>query len=105
MQMQRVALGKNFPLAEIASGTQENQDSQNEENQGNEVDDMVEYANGSTQEEVYQTSEFAEKIGYLNAWEKCQGKKIADGVYLVLYKIDGTNTYKSGFVKYHGGIE
>ena len=35
---------------------------------------------------------------------KCKGKKIAEGVYLVLYKIDNTNVYKSGFVKYHGGI-
>lgn len=69
-----------------------------------EEEDMVEYSNGSTVEDVFETSDFSKKIGSLNAWEKCKGKKIAEGVYLVLYKIDGTNTYKSGFVKYHGGI-
>lgn len=88
--------GKNFPFDEIANGVVE---------EVKEEDDMVEYANGSTVEDVFETSDFSKKIGKLNAWEKCKGKKIADGVYLVLYKIDGTNTYKSGFVKYHGGIK
>lgn len=75
-----------------------------EKKEESEEDDMVEYSNGSTIEDVYETSDFTKKIGRLNAWEKCRGKKIAEGVYLVLYKIDNTNVYKSGFVKYHGGI-
>lgn len=70
-----------------------------------EEEEMVEYSNGSTVEDVFETSDFSKKIGSLNAWEKCKGKKIAEGVYLVLYKIDGTNTYKSGFVRYAGGIQ
>lgn len=90
--------GKNFPFDEIANGVVEEKKEESEE------DDMVEYANGSTVEDVYETSDFSKKIGRLNAWEKCKGKKIAEGVYLVLYKIDNTNVYKSGFVKYHGGI-
>lgn len=89
--------GANFPFDEIANGVVENRESEEE--------DMVEYSNGSTVEDVFETSDFSKKIGSLNAWEKCKGKKIADGVYLVLYKIDGTGTYKSGFVKYHGGIK
>lgn len=87
--------GKNFPFKEIAEGVIEER----------EEDDMVDYQNGSTVEDVYETSAFINKIGKLNTWEKCKGKKISNGVYLVLYKIDGTNTYKSGFVKYHGGIK
>lgn len=75
-----------------------------EKKEESEEDDMVEYSNGSTVEDVYETSDFKKKIGRLNTWEKCKGKKIAEGVYLVLYKIDNTNVYKSGFVKYHGGI-
>lgn len=70
-----------------------------------EEEDMVEYANGSTIEPVFETSAFTKEIGSLNKWEKCKGKKIADGVYLVLYKVDGTNNYKSGFVRYNGGIK
>lgn len=76
-----------------------------EKREESEEEDLVDYQNGSTIENVYETSSFTKKIGSLNAWEKCKGKKIAEGVYLVLYKIDGTNTYKSGFVRYAGGIQ
>lgn len=76
----------------------------NEEIIEREEEDMVEYQNGSTVENVYETSSFSKKIGSLNKWEKCKGKKISDGIYLVLYQVDGTNFYKSGFVRYDGGI-
>ena len=70
-----------------------------------EADDMVVWSNGSTSENVYQLSNLTKKIGSLSPREKCLGKKIKNNCYLVLYKVDGTNYQKCGFVRYHGGIK
>ena len=62
------------------------------------------YRNGSTIEPVYGTSACKEKdkIGHLNKNEECVCVKVTNGVYLVEYKVDGTDEYKPGYVKYHG---
>lgn len=66
--------------------------------------EMKTYQNGSTEEIVFQDSHCTKKIGYINPREtaKCYG--IVDNKALVVYKVDGTNNYKTGFVKWLGGI-
>lgn len=63
------------------------------------------YANGSTEETVYADTSKKTKIGHLNEYETCTCLGKVDGMYLVLYKIDNTSTYKVGFVAYDGGTE
>ena len=70
-----------------------------------EADDMVVWSNGSTSEPVYQLSNLTNRIGKLSPREKCLGKKIRNGCYLVLYNVDGKSYQKCGFVRYHGGLK
>lgn len=63
------------------------------------------YKNGSTKETVYADSNLSIKIGSLNVREQCECLGIVNGRYIVKYKIDGSNNYKVGFVKYNGGIK
>ncbi|MGN1301645.1 MAG: CHAP domain-containing protein [Clostridia bacterium] len=83
----------------------------NEENQqnitetkGDEFNMAKIYKNGSTIENVYADTGLTVKIGSLNTYEQCECLDIVNGRYLVKYKVDGTNNYKCGFVKYSGGI-
>lgn len=62
------------------------------------------YKNGSTIENVYADTGLTVKIGSLNTYEQCECLDIVNGRYLVKYKVDGTNNYKCGFVKYHGNV-
>ena len=63
------------------------------------------YQNGSTKETVYADSSCTKVVGSLNTWEKCECLGIVNGRYIVKYKVDGTNNYKVGFVKYSGGVK
>lgn len=63
------------------------------------------YKNGSTPEPVYSESSLKTKTGSLNKYEVCECLDIVNGVYLVKYKQDGTNAYKTGFVKYSGEVK
>lgn len=63
------------------------------------------YKNGSTPEPVYSDSTLKNKIGSLDPYEKCTCIAEINGKAIVLYKINGTSNYKSGFVKYVGGIQ
>lgn len=65
----------------------------------------ADWQNGSTKETVFAESSCKTKIGTLDAYEKCKCLNKYDGAYLVCYKVTGTNTYKTGFVKYAGGLE
>lgn len=91
--------GKNYPFDEIINGkTQEN-------NVVKEEFEMAKtYKNGSTVEPVYADTGLINKVGSLDKWEQCECLAIVNGRYLVKYKINGTNNYKCGFVKYNGGI-
>ena len=62
------------------------------------------YKNGSTRENVFAETNFRTKTGSLNPWEQVECLDVVNGAYLVKYKVDGTNTYKTGFCKYHGGV-
>lgn len=71
--------------------------------------DVKTWKNGSTNENVYQTTTDCKaglrKIGtiWANATEECYG--IVDGCYIVAYTVDGTTAKKVGFVKYAGGVK
>lgn len=63
------------------------------------------WVNGSTPETVYADTSKKTKVGSINPKGQayCLGK--IDGMYLVLYKVSGSNIQKCGFVNYHGGCK
>lgn len=63
------------------------------------------YKNGSTTETVYADTAKQTVIGSLDKNESCTCPAKVDGMYLVIYKINGTDHYKCGFVSYNGGVE
>lgn len=63
------------------------------------------YKNGSTRENVFAETTFKTKTGSLDKYEQCECLDVVNGAYLVKYKVNGTNSYKTGFVKYSGGIK
>ena len=66
---------------------------------------MKTWKNGSTEEPVYQDTRCTQKIGSLSPYESCSCFGKYNSVYGVLYKMDGSVHYKTGFVKYAGGIK
>lgn len=68
------------------------------------MSDAKTYKNGSTAETVYADTAKKTKIGSLDPYEKCTCLSKVDGMYLVLYKVNGTSNYKCGFVAYNGGL-
>ena len=63
------------------------------------------YQNGSTPEPVYADTDLKKKIGELNPRETAEYLSIDNDRPLVRYKVDGTNTYKCGYVKWKGGVK
>lgn len=63
------------------------------------------YQNGSTPEPVYADTNLTKKIGSLNPREKAEYLSIDNDRPLVRYKVDGTNTYKCGYVRWKGGCK
>lgn len=63
------------------------------------------YKNGSTREPVFADTGLTVKTGSLDKYEQCECLDIVDGRYLVKYKVNGTNRYKTGFVAYSGGVK
>jgi hypothetical protein len=62
------------------------------------------WKNGSTSEPVYADTAKKTKIGSLSAYESCDCLGKVDGMYIVRYKVDGTEHYKVGVVSYAGGV-
>lgn len=62
------------------------------------------WKNGSTDEIVYCDTKKSVKIGSLNPYESCTCLEKVDGMYLVIYQLDGSSHYKIGFVEYAGGL-
>ncbi len=60
------------------------------------------YRNGSTPEPVYATTDKSKKVGSLDKYEQCYCLGRIDGMYLVLYAVNGTTAQKCGFVSYNG---
>ena len=63
------------------------------------------YQNGSTTEDVYSDTDCTIKIGSLNVKEKCDCLGIFNNRAIVRYKVNGSNNYKIGFVKWLGGVK
>lgn len=78
----------------------------NEEKERKEKFEMAKtYKNGSTIEVVYADSNLSHAIGTLNKYEVCECLGIVNQKYIVKYKVNNTNNYKVGFVKYSGGVK
>jgi GH25 family lysozyme M1 (1,4-beta-N-acetylmuramidase) len=69
-----------------------------------EFESVKTWKNGSTSEPVYADTAKKTKIGSLNAYESCDCLGKVDGMYIVRYKVDGTEHYKVGVVSYAGGV-
>jgi GH25 family lysozyme M1 (1,4-beta-N-acetylmuramidase) len=67
--------------------------------------EMKNFKNGSTTENVYSDYNCTSQIGSLDTWESCQCVWCDGTRAIVKYKIDGTGNYKTGFVKYVGGVQ
>ena len=63
------------------------------------------YVNGSTPEPVYADTGLTKKIGSLNPRETAEYLSIDNDRPLVRYKVDGTNRYKCGYVRWKGGAK
>ena len=74
-------------------------------NEGGSLEMAKVYQNGSTPEPVYADTGLTKKIGQLNPREKAEYLSIDNDRPLVRYKVDGTNTYKCGYVLWKGGCK
>lgn len=63
------------------------------------------YQNGSTPEPVYSDTALQNKIGSLDPREKCDCLGIFNQRPLVKYRVNNSNYYKCGFVKWLGGVK
>lgn len=63
------------------------------------------YQNGSKSEIVYADTNCTNKIGSLNAWEKCDCFGIFKNRAMVRYQVGKTNNYKIGYCKWTGGVK
>ena len=74
-------------------------------NNGGELEMAKVYQNGSTPEPVYSDTTLKNRKGSLNPRETAEYLSIDNGRPLVRYKVDGTNTYKCGYVAWKGGCK
>ena len=63
------------------------------------------YQNGSTPEPVYADTGLTKKIGSIDKHERAEYLSIDNDRPLVRYKVNGTNNYKCGYVKWKGGCQ
>lgn len=75
------------------------------ENKGGNLEMARQYINGSTPEPVYADTDLTKKVGSLNPREVAEYLSIDNDRPLVRYKVDGTNRYKCGYVRWKGGAK
>ena len=75
------------------------------ENKGGNLEMARQYINGSTPEPVYADTDLTKKIGSLNPREVAEYLSIDNDRPLVRYKVNGTNRYKCGYVRWKGGAK
>jgi len=63
------------------------------------------YQNGSTREDIYADTKCSIKIGSLDPREKCDCLGEFNERPVVIYRVNGTNNYKTGFAVWKGGIK
>lgn len=83
----------------------QNQPASEDKNEGGELEMARVYQNGSTPEPVYADTDLKTRIGSLDPREKCEYLSKDNNRALVRYKINGTNTYKCGYVAWLGGCK
>ena len=83
----------------------QNKPAEEVKDEGGSLEMARKYVNGSTPEPVYADTGLTKKIGSLNPRETAEYLSIDNDRPLVRYKINGTNTYKCGYVKWKGGCK
>ena len=83
----------------------QNQPASEDKNEGGELEMARVYQNGSTPEPVYADTDLKTRIGSLDPREKCEYLSKDNNRALVRYKVNGTNTYKCGYVAWLGGCK
>lgn len=63
------------------------------------------YKNGSTREDIYANTNVSIQIGSLDKREQCDCLGIFKDRPVVIYKVNGTNNYKTGFARWLGGVK
>lgn len=81
----------------------QNQSEPEDQKEGGDLEMAKVYQNGSTPEPVYSDTNLTNRIGSLNPRETAEYLSIDNDKPLVRYKVDGTNTYKCGYVLWKGG--
>lgn len=82
-----------------------NNENTENENVGGNLEMARVYQNGSTTENVFADTDLTKKIGSLNPRETAEYLSIDNDRPLVRYKVDGTDRYKCGYVKWKGGCK
>lgn len=82
-----------------------NENTESNENVGGDLEMARVYQNGSTTENVFADTDLTKKIGSLNPRETAEYLSIDNDRPLVRYKVDGTDRYKCGYVKWKGGCK
>lgn len=83
----------------------QNKPAEEVKDEGGSLEMARKYVNGSSPEPVYADTGLTKKIGSLNPRETAEYLSIDNDRPLVRYKVDGTNTYKCGYVKWKGGAK
>lgn len=83
----------------------QNKPTEEVKDEGGNLEMARKYVNGSTPEPVYADTGLTKKIGSLNPRETAEYLSIDNDRPLVRYKVDGTNTYKCGYVLWKGGCK
>ena len=83
----------------------QNKPAEEVKDEGGSLEMARKYVNGSTPEPVYSDTGLTKKIGSLNPRETAEYLSIDNDRPLVRYKVDGTNTYKCGYVLWKGGCK
>lgn len=83
----------------------QNKPAEEVKDEGGSLEMARKYVNGSTPEPVYADTGLTKKIGSLNPRETTEYLSIDNDRPLVRYKVDGTNTYKCGYVLWKGGCK
>ena len=83
----------------------QNEPTKEVEDEGGDLEMARVYQNGSTPENVFVDTDLTKKIGSLNPRETAEYLSIDNDRPLVRYKVDGTNRYKCGYVKWKGGCK
>ena len=63
------------------------------------------YKNGSTRENIYANTNATLKIGSLNRKEQCDCLGIFNNRPVVIYRVNDTDNYKTGFAIWTGGVK